>query len=124
MLRRAEDYPVSKLQPLYDYFRMLRGDDSPWDIWVEDLRYVGEVFATKDSPTLSAYQLADVPHGRRPALLVDRTGRPWGVKQHRGRKVGYRWMQISIYSGIHRAGIADYVLQARPRPPHPALRHL
>jgi hypothetical protein len=117
VLPPSEDYPVSRLEPLHEFLRQLRAEGSPWGLFAEELRYVGEVFATKDAPALSAYRLVDDRRGGRAPLLLDRTGQPWAIKAHRGRKLGYRWVKLTRSGAIYRAGIDDHILRARPKPP-------
>jgi hypothetical protein len=117
VLRRSDDHLVSCLEPLREYLRRLRADESPWDLFGEELRYAGEVFPTKDSPALSAYRLVDDRRGGWAPLLLDRSGQPWAAKPHRGRKAGYRWVDLTLSEAISRAGIDRHILRARPLPP-------
>lgn len=115
VLRPSEDPPVSRLLPLYEFLRGLRADASPWDLGAEDLRYLGEVAPTKESPALSVYRLTDDQHGRWPPLVLDRAGTPWAVKPHRGRKVGYRWEVLRPSPALWRTGIVDHLLRRSRR---------
>lgn len=113
VLRPSDDPPVSRLHPLHEYVAKLRADDHPWDVWTDELRYAGEVFPTKESPALSVYRLVSDPRGRWSPLLLDRSGDPWGNKPDGRRKVGYRWVRLSMSSALYRTRITDHIVQRR-----------
>lgn len=112
--------PLSVLDPLFAYARLLRADEDPTAVALEDLAWCGRSVADRWAPALTFYRHRDDGSRLGAPLALDDSGSPWATKPDRRRRSGFRWVPIDHPpAALWRAGLGHLRWPAASAPIEP-----
>lgn len=112
---RSVDVPMSAFEPLAKLARRCRAEPHSFPFFLDQFQHLGTIPSERDVPALWLYLFLPTRRKGWPPLVLDEHGGAWRAKRHRGRRRGFRWVQVDDYSAAHVCGVASWDFQRAQR---------